>query len=208
MNYEEVVQYDCGTRYNSEFPDQQKMKVSKPLLQDVIKAVEDHIKSFTLYEVDYNIEIKSLPSGDNAYHPGPEVFSDLLYTLLSQYLPMERVVIQSFDFRVLKYWHQKYPEVRLSALVANMKSVSSNLSDLKFNPNVYSPHYKLLTEDQVQYLHQRKIKVIPWTVNEERDMKTLLALKVDGFITDYPNRARMLGLGLKKEGPKTSNGAH
>ena len=28
---------------------------------------------------------------------------------------MDRVVIQSFDFRVLKYWHEKYPDVRLAA---------------------------------------------------------------------------------------------
>ena len=93
--------------------------MSKPLLRDVIAAVEDHIRSYTRYEVDYNIEIKSSTEGDGKFHPAPEEFSDLLYEMLDQYLPLRRVVVQSFDFRVLKYWHKKYPNVRLSALVSN-----------------------------------------------------------------------------------------
>ena len=97
------------------------MKTAKPLLRDVIIAVEHHIKSYSLYEVDYNIEIKTSPSGDGKFHPSPEVFSDLVYNLIDQYLPLERVVIQSFDFRVLKYWHEKYPDIRLAALVENQK---------------------------------------------------------------------------------------
>ncbi|MEY4931397.1 MAG: hypothetical protein RI909_2121, partial [Bacteroidota bacterium] len=119
MTYEQVKQWDCGSKGNPNFPQQEKINVSKPLLSDVIVAVENHIKSFTRYEVDYNIEIKSMPEGDNKFHPRPEVFSDLVFNLVDQYLPLDRVVIQSFDFRVLKYWHEKYPEVRLAALVEN-----------------------------------------------------------------------------------------
>ena len=58
MNYDQVKQWDCGSKGNSKFPEQQKIKVSKPLLSEVIVAVENHIKNFTRYEVDYNIEIK------------------------------------------------------------------------------------------------------------------------------------------------------
>jgi len=32
--------------------------------------------------------------------------------------------------------------------------------------------------------------VIPWTVNERSDMERLIALGVDGIITDYPDRLR------------------
>jgi glycerophosphoryl diester phosphodiesterase len=39
-------------------------------------------------------------------------------------------------------------------------------------------------------MHQKKMRVIPWTVNEIRDMLSLKGMGVDGFITDYPNRAR------------------
>jgi glycerophosphoryl diester phosphodiesterase len=103
---------------------------------------------------------------------------------------MERVVIQSFDFRVLKYWHKTHPEVRLAALVENLKSIDANLAELGFNPSIYSPHYKLLNKEKVNFLHKKKIRVIPWTVNEEADMLSLKGMGVDGFITDYPDRAR------------------
>lgn len=188
MSYAEVTTYDCGSKGNEGFPEQQRVAASKPLLRDVIVEVEDHIKSFTRYEVDYNIEIKSSPDGDDKFHPKPEVFSDMVYDLLDQYLPMSRVVIQSFDFRVLKYWHQKYPKVRLAALVENTSSVRTNLSRLGFNPSVYSPYYKLVSKNMVQYLHDRRIRVIPWTVNDDSDMLTMKAMGVDGFITDYPDR--------------------
>lgn len=188
MTYAEVAAFDCGSKGNTDFPTQQAMRVSKPLLRDVIAAVEDHIRSASRYEVDYNIEIKSAPEGDGVYHPAPAEFSDLVYELLDRYLPMRRVVIQSFDFRVLQYWHKKYPDVRLAALVENTRSVSANLERLGFHPSIYSPYYKLVTRAMVSYLHRRGIRVIPWTVNDESDMLSLKALGVDGFITDYPDR--------------------
>jgi len=189
MTYEEISEWDCGSKDNERFPQQMKMKVAKPLLRDVIVAVEDHIKSYTRYEVDYNIEIKSAPEDDNKFHPTPKVFSDLVYNLVNEYLPLDRVVIQSFDFRVLKYWHEKYPEVRLAALVENKKSVETNLANLGFTPSIYSPDFTLLKKEDVKLLHEKKIRVIPWTVNEEKDMLSLKGMEVDGFITDYPNRA-------------------
>ncbi len=189
MTYEQVKQWDCGSKGNPNFPQQMKMSVSKPLLSDVIVAVENHIKNFTRYEVDYNIEIKSLPEGDGKFHPKPEEFSDLVFNLVDQYLPLDRIVIQSFDFRVLKYWHEKYPEVRLAALVENKKSVDENLADLGFTPSIYSPDFNLLTKKVVKELHERKMRVIPWTVNEPAGMLSLKGMDVDGFITDYPDRA-------------------
>lgn len=197
MDLQEIQKFDCGSKGNDKFPEQVKMAVPKPLLRDVIIAIEHHIKSYGLYEVDYNIEIKSSPSGDNKFHPEPEIFSDLVYNVLDQYLPMERVVIQSFDFRVLKYWHEKYPDIRLSALIENIKTVDANVKALGFNPSVYSPHYKLLSKEKIDYLHKLKIRVVPWTVNEIADMQKMLEWKVDGFITDYPDRAASLGLGIQ-----------
>lgn len=189
MTYDQVRHWDCGSKGNNSFPQQQKMTTSKPLLSDVIVAAENHIKSYTRYEVDYNIELKSSPEGDNKFHPSPQVFSDLVYKLIDEYLPWDRVVIQCFDFRVLRYWHEKYPDVRLSAVVDNKKTIEENLDDLGFMPSIYSPYYKLLTKEDVKWLHDKKIRVIPWTVNETNDMLSLKGMNVDGFITDYPDRA-------------------
>ncbi len=209
MTYGQVKQWDCGSKGNLNFPQQKKFKTSKPLLVDVIVAAENHIKNFSKYEVDYNIEIKSEPQDDNKFNPKPEVFSDMVYSLIDQYLPWDRVVIQSFDFRVLKYWHKKYPEVRLAALVDNLKTIDENLNDLGFVPDIYSPDYKLLDKNEIDFIHRKspsrklrngmkpiKMRVIPWTVNDEKEMTELKEMGVDGFITDYPDRARKLKLAL------------
>lgn len=210
MSYDDVRKFDCGSKENDKFPWQQKIKTSKPLLKDVIGAVEDHIRSYSRYEVDYNIEIKSDKETDNKFHPGPEEYSDLVYDFIDQYLPWDRVVIQSFDFRVLKYWHKKHPEVRLAALVENLSSIDHNLEELGFIPSIYSPYFKLLNKQKVDYLHTKvtsekpatKLRVIPWTVNEVSDMLSLKGMGVDGFITDYPNRARKykFTLNIQKSG--------
>jgi glycerophosphoryl diester phosphodiesterase len=201
LTYDQVKQFDCGSLGNKNFPQQQMMKTTKPLLKDVIAAVEYHIKSYASYEVDYNIEIKSSPEGDGKFHPRVEEFSDLVYNLLDQYLPLERVVIQSFDFRVLKYWHTQYPQIRLSALVENTKSIEANLAVLGFKPHVYSPYFKLLSREKVRYLHSQRIRVIPWTVNEVSEMLSLKGMGVDGFITDYPDRAKKYKMTLNIQRP-------
>src|SRR5688572_20930239 len=69
MTYDQVAKFDCGSKGDPKFPQQTRERQSKPLLSDVIAAVEDHIRSFTRYEVDYNIEIKTTPEGDNKEHP-------------------------------------------------------------------------------------------------------------------------------------------
>lgn len=190
MTYDQVRQWDCGSKVNEKFLNQNKMIVSKPLLRDVIIAVEDHIKSYTQYEVDYNIEIKSEPEGDNRFHPKPEEFSDLVCEFIDQYLPMERVIIQSFDFRVLRYVHKKYPKLRLAVLIDNLHSIKENIQALGFTPSIYSPDFTLLSQDEIKTCHRLKMRVIPWTVNEEKDMIELKEWGADGIITDYPDRAR------------------
>ena len=196
MTYEEVKQWDCGSRGNERFPEQTKINVYKPLLSEVIVAVEKHIKNFSKYEVDYNIEIKTTPEGDGKFHPKPDEFSDLVYNLLDQFLPMERVIIQSFDIRVLKYWHIKYPDIRLAVLIENKKTVDQNISELGFSPFIYSPDYKLLTKEVVKYCRELNMRVIPWTVNDPTEMKVLKGMGVSGFITDYPDRAAKLKMTL------------
>ena len=201
LTYDQLTRFDCGSQGNKNFPRQLKMPTTKPLLRDVIVTVENHIRNYASYEVDYNIEIKSSPDGDKKFHPGVEEFSDLVYEVVDQYIPLDRLVIQSFDFRVLKYWHKKYSQVRLSALVENTKSVENNLDDLGFKPSVYSPYYKLLTKEKVNFLHSKGIRVVPWTVNEASDMLALKGMRVDGFITDYPDRAKKYKMTLNIQRP-------
>ena len=47
-----------------------------------------------------------------------------------------------------------------------------------------------MTAANVAESHVLGIKVLPWTVNDPRDMARLIEMNVDGLITDYPDRAR------------------
>ncbi len=186
MTYEETQQFDCGSLGNPLFPEQEKQKVTKPLLKEVIELCESYNKQHGT-NVGYNIEIKSLPEGDNIFHPEPAEFCELVVQALDSVIPKDRLVIQSFDFRELEYMHEHHPEFTLSALV-EADSVDVNLKKLSFKPDVYSPYYILLDKVEVAKLHQQNIKVIPWTVNDTIDIENMTKIGVDGIISDYPDR--------------------
>ncbi|WP_323756848.1 glycerophosphodiester phosphodiesterase family protein [Roseivirga sp.] len=194
MDYAEVVGYDCGSRGNARFPEQEKTETVKPLLADLISLVEDHLKENNLPKVGYNIEIKSVESEYNVSQPEVDEFSKLVLAIIRERLTNDRFTIQSFDFNVLKHLHKSNPNVRLVALVENDKGVNANLEALGFTPEVYSPYYVLLVKKDIDLIHEKGMKVIPWTVNDRKDMERLVVDGVDGVITDYPNLAK----GLKK----------
>ena len=100
----------------------------------------------------------------------------------------DRVTIQSFDFRILKYLNKEYPNIKLSVLVSENFNPIKNIADLGFMPDIFSPNYKYLKKNDIKYLKDKKIKIIPWTVNSYSDIAKILRLDVDGIITDYPDR--------------------
>ncbi|CAD5248576.1 Glycerophosphodiester phosphodiesterase [Imperialibacter sp. EC-SDR9] len=187
MRSDELAMFDCGSKLHPGFPDQEKMSVNKPLLSEVFKAVDQYADDKGLNIPFYNIELKSDEEGDHIYHPEPSVFCELVYAEINGKVPFDKLTIQSFDFRILRYFHETYPEVKLSVLIGNDLSVEENLSQLGFIPAVYSCYFKKLTPDDVTLLHGKGLQVIPWTVNEVKEMQELIKMGVDGIITDYPN---------------------
>ena len=188
INYDQIKKYDCGSLKNPNFLLQEKIYVKKPLLKEVIYEVEKYIEINNLRKPNYNIEIKSNKEGDDIFHPQFEKFSDLVYSETIRLLPIERFNIQSFDFRVLKYFNKKYPKIKLSVLVDNNYNPKKNLNDLGFFPYIFSPNFRKLNILDVKYIKSKKIKIIPWTVNSYNDIAEVLKLNVDGIISDYPNR--------------------
>jgi glycerophosphoryl diester phosphodiesterase len=183
-SYKEISTFDVGSRGNALFPEQEKQKVSKPLLTEVIAMAES-----VNPKILYNIEIKSTTEDEaKGFQPNVKEFSDILIALLKEKLPLDRVVIQSFDTRVLQYIHSTYPEYVLSYLVEK-DNFKKNSEKLGFVPPIYSPYSILLTPAEVNEIHKKKVRVIPWTVNNVEEMKKLLSMGVDGLITDYPNLA-------------------
>ena len=56
--------------------------------------------------------------------------------------------------------------------------------------HVWSPYYRNVSAEVMAEANAAGLRVIPWTVNERADMERLIDLKVDGLISDYPDRLR------------------
>lgn len=200
LNYTEIAQYDMGLRGHPLFPEQQKMAVKKPLLKEVFQEVEAYITQKSLPLCNYNIEIKSEPAGYLIYQPEVAEFCELVKDVLVQSgISVERFTIQSFDAQVLQFWFKKrelsvYPKVKLAWLIEpeSENGIEENIQLLGFLPDIWSPYFKQVTPERIQVLHTKNILVIPWTVNERKDMLKLKEMGCDGLITDYPDRAKNL----------------
>ena len=189
MTYNEVKQFDCGIRGNAGFPKQEKMRVFKPLLKDVIAFAEAYQEKKGLPPVLYNIETKSRPDRDGIFHPGPEEFAGLLIEVLTSANIVDRATIQSFDTRTLVVAKNTNPDISLALLVGNHDTMdfAGHIENLGFDPAIYSPHYKLVDKKLIEDAHARNISVIPWTINTLNEMQEMVDLGVDGIITDYPD---------------------
>ena len=189
MKYSEIKRYDVGSRGNAGFPEQRKMKVAKPLLKDVFKAVNDYAKKKRLPPVRFNIEIKSNPDWDGRFTPPPDVFARLVYDEILKYKLEKQVIVQSFDVRPLQELRKLPVRLPLALLVGNKDGVASNLARLGFDPDTYSPHFSLVDQGLVDAVRARRMKLVPWTVNETADLERMKQFDLDGIITDYPDRA-------------------
>ncbi|RMG88401.1 MAG: glycerophosphodiester phosphodiesterase, partial [Bacteroidetes bacterium] len=166
MTYEEINDYDCGSKGNERFPDQQKHPLHKPLFKDMVTAVETYALRQNRPLPYYNIEIKSDPRGYGVYMPEPGIFVDFVLEALRELKIRKRACIQSFDPNVLNDLIKKDQYVVNAFLVENEEGIEENLKKLTFKPDIYSPDYQLLTKEDVEKLHKMGIKVIPWTVND------------------------------------------
>ena len=217
MTYDSISRFDAGSKPHPRFPDQLKMKTHKPLLGDLIDSVEAYVKTNKLKPVYYNIETKISPAGDGIYNPSPEVFVNTMMAVINSKSIKDRVIIQSFDVRTLQILHKTEPSVKLSLLtfgkqdaLAKLRTqglsaedekklkqsplftgkggLADDLERLGFSPDIYSPYYTSVDAEMVAKAHALKMKILPWTVDEEKDMIALGELKVDGIITNSPDK--------------------
>ncbi|TCD03582.1 glycerophosphodiester phosphodiesterase family protein [Pedobacter psychroterrae] len=187
MDYAEVKKFDVGNKVHSRFPYQEKIDAYKPLLEETIDAVEAYVKKNKLPKPNYSIEVKTIPKGDNEFHPEPAEFVELLIEVVNKKKIANRFTLQSFDVRVLQYVHQVYPKAKTGLLVDEKIDFEVNIAELGFKPTVYGPYAVLVGKGLVDRCHEAGVKIIPWTVNSVKDMKYLINLGVDGVVTDYPN---------------------
>lgn len=183
MTYDSIKQYDCGLKVHPRFPEQQKIKAYKPTLKEVIVEAEKRNPN-----IRYNIEIKAQPDYDEVYTPTPKVFVDLVLAVLKETEVFNRTNLQSFDIRVLEAINRASPNMKVALLVDENETIENKLKSLSFTPEIISPYYKLLSKTVVSDFQNRGFLIIPWTVNTVTEMEEMIAFKVDGIITDYPDK--------------------
>lgn len=190
MTYDEIKEFDVGSKVHDDFPDQKKMKVSIPLLDEVIDSVQHYIKTHDRQQVFYNIETKSSEDKDNVLNAAPEEFVKLLMDVVEEKGIAPYVIIQSFDVRTLQVLNEKYPHIRTSYLVGHERrkefTIEEDFEVLGFEPDIYSPNFKYITKEEVEQCQQKGVKVVVWTPNTKEEIDELMAMGVDGIITDYP----------------------
>lgn len=192
MTYDSVRGFDCGSRGNPNFPEQEAMTAEKPRLDSVLAFAERYADEIRHPQPRYNIEIKSRPEYDDTFTPPPARFARLVYRVITGRDLKDRTTIQSFDPRALVAMRAIDDDVELVLLVDNDLGFDANLERLGFTPEVYSPHHRLVDEGLVRSVHEKDMKLIPWTINDPDEMRRLLDIGVDGIITDYPDRAAPL----------------
>jgi len=177
---------DCGRRLD-EFPHAEVVRGNKIATLPQVFALVD---SYRADAVRYNIETK-LEADEPGASAEPQEFVDVILAAVRSAGKVERVEIQSFDWRTLPLVRQAEPSIPLVALYDERALGDPLIGALAVGADTVSPEHRLVTgKPYVDRAHALGLNVIPWTVNEPDAMREQIGYGVDGIITDYPARLR------------------
>lgn len=213
LTLDELRRYDIGrldpdTKYARQFPEQRPSDGERfPTLREVLQLVATAGKPIRL-----NIETKLTPdnAGDTV---DAATFVRVILDEVRAAKLVDRVTIQSFDWRSLMEVKRVAPDVPTSCLTIESTGMNTmagaqdgkspwhaGLNDSDFRSvaalvaaagcSTWSMFWRNLTPALVADAHARGLEVLPWTVDDPADMQRLIDMGVDGIITDYPDRLR------------------
>ena len=192
MNYSEIREFDVGLKPYNAFSQQKKIAAYIPLLGELVDSVEKFTSTGKLRPVIYNIELKTAVDFDSTLNSKPGELVDSVLKVVKSKNIDKRYYIQSFDYRPLQYIHKNYSHIPVGFLTGNAQSLEDNVAKLGFKPQIYSPHYSLVSAELVEKCKKMKMRIVPWTVNNVDEMRRMKTLGVDGIITDFPNYFQQL----------------
>lgn len=179
-----------GSKPHPGFPTQQPIASYRPLLREVIQAVEAACQQLGRPPVGYSIEVKSAPAGDGIFQPLPTPFVELVLAEVYATAIQSRTTLLSFDSRILQVARLQDPALRLCLLVEEDEPFPKLLRELGFIPDVLGPAFELLSAAKVQALRSAypSLRLVPWTINKLPDISRAIEWGVAGITTDYPDR--------------------
>ncbi|HTI76480.1 MAG TPA: glycerophosphodiester phosphodiesterase [Mycobacterium sp.] len=169
-------------------------------------------------DVRYNIETK-VEAAKPETSARPQEFVDVILAAVRQANEIDRVEIQSFDWRTLPMVRRLEPSIPLVALWDETTWTAGSpwlngidtavvgdpiVGAMMVGANILSPGYSVpygqtpedpgfaLVADKtfVDRAHALGLKVIPWTINDADTMRAQIDAGADGIITDYPTLLR------------------
>lgn len=109
-------------------------------------------------------------------------------TLLQQVASWPNAVIASFDHSILVELRRREATMPLGltihGFIVDLAEYAARLGASWVFPN-----FRFVDADMVASLHDRGIRVMPWTANRKHEWERLREIGCDGVITDYPAEA-------------------
>ena len=186
LTLEEIKQLDAGYTWTADgglsFPFRG-MGITIPTLEEVLQAFPT---------AHLNIDIK--PEDSRVVAP----FVDLL----KRYDRAAQVMVGSFHDRQLRLFRQLCPQVATAAgvretlglLLLNKVGLQAayRARAQAFQIPEYYGQLRVVTPGFIEAAHAKRMQVHIWTVDEAADMHRLIEWGVDGLITNYPTRLKMV----------------
>jgi glycerophosphoryl diester phosphodiesterase len=206
LTLDEVRRFDVGrprpgSRYARQFPDQVPHDgATIPTLAEVFSLARRS-------SVRFNVETK-VDGESDMQAPDADVVVRAIIDTARRAGVLDRITIQSFDWRTLEAAARIAPGVELSCLTVERwwetpipggsawyagrpdgtDTASTPVLARQAGCDVWSPYYGNVTRGAVADAHAAGLRVVPWTVNSESVALRMLEAGTDGFITDYPKR--------------------
>ena len=156
-------------------------RASIPTLRSVMKMIRRK-------RARANIEIKNQPT-DPDFDSSERFASIVCRTIKNSGVPQRRLIIQSFVPTNLNVAKRILPNAQLSYLTLNSLNQFAVITAQASGYDWVSPEWPI-DRAFVNEAHAAGLKVVPYTIDNARDMRAARALGVDALITNDPTRAR------------------
>jgi glycerophosphoryl diester phosphodiesterase len=113
-------------------------------------------------------------------------------TLINEYVAeknwkYEHFIVSSFDWNALQEVHNLDSNIPIGVLAETNLDLAVAFAET-IKAKAIHPYYHLLNPENVQEMQEKGFLVLPWTVNIEEDIQKIKSYKVDGIITDFPDK--------------------
>lgn len=107
--------------------------------------------------------------------------------LIEEHGLARRAMVQSFDLAALERLHRAAPWLPLAALYRTADSLALSVEDVPAWARAVGVHHRRVDAAFVAAAHARGLAVHPWTVDDVAEARRVVALGVEGVITNVPD---------------------